>query len=102
MISISAVCDRKAEPPTGGSAFLLFLRRWLGLSDIGDDSGVVVVQNGHRKLGIVVDQVRGREEVVVKPLPPSLRGLAGFAAATITGDGNLALILDIAGLQRAV
>ncbi|HRF55215.1 MAG TPA: chemotaxis protein CheA [Aquimonas sp.] len=81
---------------------LLFLRRWLGLSDIGDDSGVVVVQNGHRKLGIVVDQVRGREEVVVKPLPPSLRGLAGFAAATITGDGNLALILDIAGLQRAV
>lgn len=81
---------------------LLFLRRWLGLSDIGDDSGVVVLQNGHRKLGIVVDQVRGREEVVVKPLPPSLRGLAGFAAATITGDGNLALILDIAGLQRAV
>ncbi len=81
---------------------LLFLRRWLGLSDTSDDSGVVVVQNGHRKLGIVVDQVRGREEVVVKPLPPSLRGLAGFAAATITGDGNLALILDIAGLQRAV
>jgi two-component system chemotaxis sensor kinase CheA len=81
---------------------LLFLRRWLGLSDTSEDSGVVVLQNGHRKLGIVVDQVRGREEVVVKPLPPSLRGLAGFAAATITGDGNLALILDIAGLQRAV
>jgi two-component system chemotaxis sensor kinase CheA len=39
---------------------------------------------------------------VVKPLPQSLRGLTGLAAATITGDGNLALILDLAGLQNAV
>ena len=63
---------------------------------------VVVVQTQNRKLGIVVDQVRGREEVVVKPLPQSLRGLSGLAAATITGDGNLALILDIDGLLKAV
>jgi two-component system chemotaxis sensor kinase CheA len=62
----------------------------------------VVVQIQNRKLGIVVDQVRGREEVVVKPLPHSLRGLTGLAAATITGDGNLALILDVAGLRNAL
>lgn len=81
---------------------LVFLRRWLGQAVHTEDAGVVVVQNQNRKLGIVVDQVRGREEVVVKPLPPSLRGLSGLAAATITGDGNLALILDIDGLQSAV
>lgn len=81
---------------------LVFLRRWLGKPVSTEDAGVVVVQTQNRKLGIVVDQVRGREEVVVKPLPHSLRGLTGLAAATITGDGNLALILDIAGLQNAV
>jgi two-component system chemotaxis sensor kinase CheA len=81
---------------------LIFLRRWLGKPVITEDAGVVVVQTPTRKLGIVVDQVRGREEVVVKPLPASLRGLTGLAAATITGDGNLALILDIGGLNSAV
>ena len=81
---------------------LVFLRRWLGKPVSTEDAGVVVVQTQNRKLGIVVDQVRGREEVVVKPLPQSLRGLTGLAAATITGDGNLALILDLAGLQNAV
>lgn len=81
---------------------LIFLRRWLGKPVQTEDAGVVVVQTHNRKLGIVVDQVRGREEVVVKPLPNSLRGLTGLAAATITGDGNLALILDLAGLQNAL
>jgi len=81
---------------------LIFLRRWLGQPVQTDDAGVVVVQIQNRKLGIVVDQVRGREEVVVKPLPQSLRGLTGLAAATITGDGNLALILDVAGLRNAL
>lgn len=81
---------------------LIFLRRWLGQPVQTDDAGVVVVQIQNRKLGIVVDQVRGREEVVVKPLPHSLRGLTGLAAATITGDGNLALILDVAGLRNAL
>jgi two-component system chemotaxis sensor kinase CheA len=81
---------------------LVFLRRWLGKPVSTEDAGVVVVQTQNRKLGIVVDQVRGREEVVVKPLPQSLRGLSGLAAATITGDGNLALILDIDGLLKAV
>jgi len=81
---------------------LVFLRRWLGQPVVTEDAGVVVVQIHNRKLGIVVDQVRGREEVVVKPLPGSLRGLTGLAAATITGDGSLALILDVHGLHNAV
>lgn len=81
---------------------LIFLRRWLGKPVQTEDAGVVVVQTQHRKIGIVVDQVRGREEVVVKPLPNSLRGLTGLAAATITGDGKLALILDVSGLQNAI
>jgi two-component system chemotaxis sensor kinase CheA len=48
----------------------------------------------------VVDQVRGREEVVIKPLPKSLRAVKGHVGATLTGDGRMALILDVDALAR--
>lgn len=59
---------------------------------------VVVAQVGETRFGFVVRTVRGREEVVIKPLGPSLRGLAGVSGATVMPDGRLALILDFAGL----
>lgn len=40
----------------------------------------------------------GQEEVVVKPLGRMLYGIAGMAGATITGDGRIAIILDVPGL----
>lgn len=58
----------------------------------------MVVQVGNRQLGMVVESVIGREEVVIKPLGLLLHGLPGLAGATITGDGGIALILDVAGL----
>jgi len=81
---------------------LVFLRRWLGLDQTtGESNCVVIVQSGLCRTGIVIDQVRGREEVVIKPLPSAVRGLAGLAGATIIGDGSLALILDVSGLASA-
>ncbi len=78
---------------------LVFLRDWLGADESAPPgSCVVLVQYGPVRYGLVVDQVRGREEVVVKPLPNSVRGLPGLAAATLIGDGSLALILDVGGL----
>ncbi|WP_010364972.1 chemotaxis protein CheW, partial [Xanthomonas vasicola] len=44
---------------------------------------VVLLQAGETRFGLVVDQVRGREEVVIKPLPRDLRGLPGYAGATL-------------------
>src|SRR5690606_18965350 len=80
---------------------LLDLRRWLGieLAPVGGPLTVVVLQIGDARFGLVVDQVRGREEVVIKPLPRALRGLPGYAGATLIGDGRLALILDVDGLR---
>ncbi len=60
---------------------------------------VVVVNSGGRKVGFVVDQLIGQEEVVIKPLGAKLQGLSGLAGATITGDGKIALILDVPGLM---
>jgi len=77
---------------------LFHLKRWLipGKSHSRDVSGhVVVVSVGTKSVGFVVDQLVGQEEVVIKPLGKMLQGTAGMAGATITGDGRIALILDI-------
>jgi len=84
---------------------LFYLHKWLtkgGSEHIPNDEDQVVVANvGNRKVGFVVNQVVGQEEVVIKPLGTMLHGLPGFAGATITGDGRIALILDIPSLVRA-
>lgn len=59
---------------------------------------VVVVNVGSQQLGFVVDQLVGQEEVVIKPLGAFLHGTKGLAGATITGNGKIALILDVPGL----
>jgi len=83
---------------------LYFLKDWLApnmnLSDEEHDK-VVIVNVGGQKIGLVVEQVRGQEEVVIKPLGVMLQKLPGYAGATITGNGSIALILDLPGvLQR--
>lgn len=85
---------------------LFYLRRWLVRDpskreiskDEMHDAHVVVVAIGNQKVGFVVDDLIGQEEVVIKPLGAMLLGTPGLAGATITGDGRIALILDIPGL----
>lgn len=65
-----------------------------------DESHVVVVHVGTQKIGFVVDQLIGQEEVVIKPLGALLHKVAGLAGATITGDGKISLILDVPSLLK--
>jgi two-component system chemotaxis sensor kinase CheA len=80
---------------------LLSLRTWLGLPEapLSAQTGVVL-QSGEQRYCLAVDRVRGREEVVIKALPRTLRGLPGYAGASLVGDGRMALILDVDGLLR--
>jgi two-component system chemotaxis sensor kinase CheA len=60
---------------------------------------VVVVERAGNNIGLVVDQVIGMQEVIIKNLDNKiLKGIKGFAGATILGDGNVALILDVGTL----
>ena len=59
---------------------------------------IVVVEAGHLRYGLVVDGLCDSEEIVVKPLGRHMKSCACLAAATILGDGKMALILDIAGI----
>ncbi|MGD2116916.1 MAG: chemotaxis protein CheA [Chromatiales bacterium] len=84
---------------------LFYLRQWLvndGIQpDYSEGGGHVVVVNvSGAQVGLVVDHLVGQEEVVIKPLGALLQGLEGMAGATITGDGKIALIMDVPGLMR--
>ncbi|WP_443096823.1 chemotaxis protein CheA [Stenotrophomonas sp. PUT21] len=90
-----AVLDRKSH-----ALALVDLRHWLDVEPMPSSLlTIVVLQAGEARFGLVVDQVRGREEVVIKPLPKALRGLRSYAGATLIGDGRMALILDVDGLR---
>jgi two-component system, chemotaxis family, sensor kinase CheA len=82
---------------------LFYMKDWLVKGAYGhrpDAAHVVIVTVGTRRVGFVVDQLIGQEEVVIKPLGKMLQGTPGMAGATITGDGTIALILDIPSLLR--
>lgn len=83
---------------------LYYLNNWLvnGESNapLPSEGHVVVVHIGTQKVGFIVDELIGQEEVVIKPLGAMLHGISGLAGATITGDGGIALILDIPGLMK--
>ncbi|HLX37434.1 MAG TPA: chemotaxis protein CheW, partial [Candidatus Binataceae bacterium] len=61
---------------------------------------IVVLQVADQQFGLVVDQVSDTEEIVVKPLGKQFKGLSAFAGATIMGDGQVALILDVPGAAQ--
>ncbi len=61
---------------------------------------IVIVSVGTQRVGFVVDQLIGQEEVVIKPLGKMLHGTPGMAGATITGDGTIALILDVPSMLK--
>ncbi len=82
---------------------LFHLRRWLGHDRVAENNGtanVVIVSVGAQRVGFVVDTLIGQEEVVIKPLGRMLHGTPGMAGATITGDGRIAIILDVPGLLK--
>lgn len=83
---------------------LFHLQRWLTASGQSDahnaEANVVIVSVGSQRIGFVVDSLIGQEEVVIKPLGQMLHGTPGMAGATITGDGRIALILDVPGLLQ--
>jgi len=88
---------------------LLRLSRFLGLTQETTNSNsaadiagnrrlAVIVEAGSRKVGLVVDELLGQQQVVVKSLERHLRKVDGLMGATILGDGCVAPIVDVTGL----
>jgi two-component system chemotaxis sensor kinase CheA len=67
-------------------------------ADEPDKLRVVVVQNGETTIGLVVDQLIGMQEVVLKSLEKNFHAIHGLSGASILGDGRVSLILDVDAL----
>lgn len=63
---------------------------------------IVVVALAEKKIGIVVDNLFGQEEVVIKSLGDYQLGYKGISGATITGDGKVVLIIDVASMIESI
>lgn len=87
---------------------LVYLDRELGLAQEAEGAAgaegrsvsIVVLQADDRQFGLVVDGILDTEEIVVKPLGKLLKGISAYAGATIMGDGQVALILDVLGIAQ--
>lgn len=82
---------------------LVRLGKKLGIMEAADfeDSQelyVVIVQAGDNKIGLLVDSLVGQQEIVIKSLGKLLTGIRQIAGATILGDGQVVLILDVNAL----
>ncbi len=60
---------------------------------------VVVETDGGDRIGLLVDELLGQQQVVIKSLDSNFRPITGISAATILGDGRVALILDVSALR---
>ncbi len=79
----------------------LRLRDIFGLPAVADvHESIVVVQYGAQRAGLVVDELLGEFQTVIKPLSRLFQKLRGIAGSTILGDGEVALILDVPALVQ--
>lgn len=94
---LTDVKGRKAVTLRGEVLGILSLAELLGLPDNSTNQevlSVVVIHDNERRLGLVVDRLLERQEIVIKPLSAYLGDLKGISGATIMGDGSVILILD--------
>ena len=94
---LTDVKGRKAVTLRGEVLGIVSLSELLGLPcrmSQQEVLAVVVIQDNERRLGLVVDRLLERQEIVIKPLGSYLGDLKGISGATIMGDGSVILILD--------
>ena len=61
---------------------------------------LVLVENGREQVALLVDELVGQHQVVIKSLEANYQRVEGVSGATIMGDGRVALILDVPGLVQ--
>jgi two-component system chemotaxis sensor kinase CheA len=75
----------------------------MGSDDVMQDDRdlfVVILKTGVKQVGFIVDELKSRQEVVIKPLEDYLQEKSGFSGATILGDGSISLIIDVFEMVR--
>lgn len=113
---MESVClseNQISRPANGSEIFqyndehypLLRLSELFGVTSVCQDISqaiVIVLESDNQNIGILVDNILGQQQVVVKSLEAHYKKVEGIATATILGDGEVALILDVPSLSRLI
>jgi two-component system, chemotaxis family, sensor kinase CheA len=102
---ITTIEGREVVNLRGEILSLLRLNEFIGIkSTLSADSKipVVIVGYGNRKIGIIVDSLEGKQEIVIKSLEENYTNIEGLSGASILGDGSICLILDISSMINKV
>ena len=102
---VRTVESREVLSVRGASLPICRLARLFGIAPRSRErqrAFVVIAQVGSRRLGFVVDELVGQQDIVIKPLGKSLKSVRGFAGATELGDQRVALVIDVASLIEEV
>ncbi len=100
---LNTVTGRGEMVDLHGSLIPLFrLHRLLSVEDAEENASAVavVVEADNKRVALLADELLGQQQTVIKSLGEGLRGLTGFAGGAIMADGNVGLILDVAGVVR--
>ncbi|MFZ2987829.1 chemotaxis protein CheA [Ideonella sp.] len=108
-IDLPADCAAQAGRVTGTFDLRGEVLPYLDLALFYDDEhggqarrrSLVIVREGLVRIGLVVDRLLGEHQTVIKPLPAIFKPLRALAGSTILGSGDVALVLDLAGLMAA-
>jgi two-component system chemotaxis sensor kinase CheA len=105
-------CIQLPADATGGACGVMNLRDellpWVRLRDLFSVDGprpsrenILVIRHGGGCAGLVVDELHGESQTVVKPVGPLFQGIPGIAGSSVLGNGRVAFIVDVPGLMSA-
>ena len=101
---IKQIRSREVVQLRGEVLPVIRMRTFFGIPEASDDDdkiSALVVQSRERRAALVVDDLMGHQQIVVKSLDSRLRRVRGISGGTILGSGKIALILDVDSILGA-
>lgn len=98
---IKSIHDQEVILYRGKTIPIIELNRIVGVNDIekSDEYIAIIARKGEKQAALLVDGLIGQQEIVIKPLGKYLSNIKYLSGATILGDGNISLILDVNSLM---
>ena len=101
---ISTILGRGEMLSVHGQLLPIFrLDRLFNIGQAQQDSTqaiIVIVEDEGRQIGVMIDELLGQQQIVIKSLGESMRGIPGISGGAIMPDGHVGLILDVGGMVR--
>ena len=112
VVTSTKVSDEEYFTAVNKGEMIMFQNELIPISRIGDifnitgsvsnvtDGVIVIVESSGKKIGLLINELLGQQQIVIKSLKGSMKGITGISGGAIMADGEISLILDIGGLMK--